>query len=95
MASNKVLKVFIANLKRASLYLVIGFYTLTGINHFIHPEFYIKIIPPWLSAQDYLVFVCRIFEVFFALLMIFSATSRVGSLGIILLLMQYFHPMFN
>jgi uncharacterized membrane protein len=47
-------------------------------------------MPPWLIYQDYLVFVSGIFEVFFALLMIFSQTRRLGAWGIILLLIAVF-----
>lgn len=76
--------------KKFSLYLMIVFYTITGINHFLHTEFYIKIMPHWLPYHNQLVFISGAFEVLFALLLVFSFTRRIGLWCIILLLIAVF-----
>ena len=69
---------------------MIVFYLVAGINHFIHPEFYFKIMPPWLPWHNELVFISGAFEILFALLLIFQSTRRVGAWCIILLLIAIF-----
>ncbi len=65
-------------------------YLLAGLNHFINPEFYIKIMPPWLPSPAALVLVSGIFEVVFALLLISPQTRKIGAWGIIVLLVAVF-----
>jgi uncharacterized membrane protein len=38
------------NVKKLLLVVMILFYLLAGINHFVNPEFYYPLIPPYLSA---------------------------------------------
>lgn len=61
-----------------------------GINHFIHPEFYLKIMPPWLPWHEALVLISGVCEVVFALLLLLPATRRAGAWLIILLLVAVF-----
>lgn len=77
-------------MKKISLYLMALLYTAAGINHFVHPEFYIKIMPPWLPAHKELVFISGVFEVVLGLLLFFPATRRLAAWGIILLLIAVF-----
>jgi len=77
-------------MKRASLYIMIAFYTVAGLNHFIHPEFYIKIMPPWLPSPKELVFISGVCELLFALLLLSPFTRRIGAWCIILLLIAVF-----
>jgi uncharacterized membrane protein len=65
-------------------------YIVAGLNHFIHPEFYIKIMPPWIPLHEELVFVSGICEVLFALLLIYPFTRRFGAWCIIGLLIVIF-----
>jgi uncharacterized membrane protein len=76
--------------KKASLYIMIVFYLVAGINHFINPQFYLKIMPPWLPRHNELVFISGVFEILFALLLILPSTRRVGAWCIILMLIVIF-----
>jgi uncharacterized membrane protein len=65
-------------------------YAAAGINHFIHPEMYIAIMPPWLPAHAALVFLSGLMEVLLAILLIIPFTRRFAAWGIILLLIAVF-----
>ena len=40
-----------------------GLYTLAGVNHFVNPRFYEKIMPPWLPAHAELVAASGVAEI--------------------------------
>lgn len=69
---------------------MIIFYLAAGINHFINPEFYIKIMPPWLPLHKELVLISGVFEIAFSLLLVFPSTRRIGAWGIIAVLIAVF-----
>ncbi len=72
------------------LYVMVFFYVVAGMNHFLNPGWYKKIIPAWVpnaSAVNYLSGVC---EIIFALLLIPEATRNIGACLIILLLIAVF-----
>jgi uncharacterized membrane protein len=76
--------------KRLSLYIMTAFYILAGVNHLIHPAFYIKIMPPWIPYHAAMVGISGVCEILFALLLLFPFTRRVGGFCIILLLIAVF-----
>jgi uncharacterized membrane protein len=76
--------------KKLSLYLMIALYIAAGLNHFINPDFYLKIMPPWIPYHKEMVFISGVCEISFAVLLIFPSTRRVGAWGIILLLVAVF-----
>ncbi len=65
-------------------------YVSAGINHFIHPEFYIKIMPLWIPFHDQVIFISGICEILFALFLIFPATRHMAAWCIIGLLIAIF-----
>lgn len=69
---------------------MILFYAGAGINHFIRPGFYLKIMPPWIPAHETLVFISGVAEVVCALLLLFPKTRRLGAWGVIALLVAIF-----
>ena len=77
-------------MKMVSFYLMIVFYVIAGFNHFVHPGFYLKIMPNWLPYQEQFVFISGVCEVLFALLLLFPFTRRMGLWCIILLLIAVF-----
>jgi uncharacterized membrane protein len=77
-------------MKKFSLYAIIILYIAAGINHFIHPSFYLKIMPPWLSFHKELVLISGVLELLFGLLLAFSFSRPFAAWGIILLLMAVF-----
>jgi uncharacterized membrane protein len=66
------------------------FYAGAGVNHFIHPVFYVKIMPGWLPLHNELVLISGICELAFALLLLFPSTRRLGACCIIALLIAVF-----
>jgi uncharacterized membrane protein len=69
---------------------MVGFYLLAGINHFWNPDFYRKIMPPWLGWHHELILLSGFFEVFLALLLIPQKTRHFAVVGIILMLIAIF-----
>lgn len=65
-------------------------YILAGINHFIRPETYLEIIPPWLPEPALLVILSGIAEIILGLGLLWAKTRRLASWGIILLLVAVF-----
>jgi len=69
---------------------MIALYIAAGFNHFINPQFYLKIMPPWVPYHKEMVFISGVCEILFAMLLIFPSTRRLGAWGIILLLVAVF-----
>lgn len=67
-----------------------AFYVVAGINHFWHEEFYLKIMPTWLPEHHALVYISGAAEIILGFLLLFPATRRIVSWGIILLLFAVF-----
>jgi uncharacterized membrane protein len=77
-------------MKKISLYIMTLFYIAAGVNHFIHPEFYRKIMPPWAPFHDEAIFISGICEVLFGLLLLFPLTRPLAAWAIIGLLIAVF-----
>lgn len=73
-------------LKKISLILMIVFYILAGTNHFIHPEAYYPIIPPYLPYPSFINLFGGIIEIVLGILLIFSQTRKTAAYGIVILL---------
>ena len=66
------------------------FYVIVGIKHFIDPEYFLTIIPPYLPYHLELVYISGLFEVLFGLLILFPKFRYYGAIGLILLLVAVF-----
>ncbi len=77
-------------MKNLLLYVMAIVYVAAGLNHFINPKFYTRIMPPWLPYPLTLVNISGICEIAFALLLIPAATRTIGAWLIILLLIAVF-----
>ena len=82
--------IYIHSVKRLSLYLMSIVYFFAGVNHFLHPLFYLKIMPPWLGSHRTLVFISGACEILFALLLLPTRTRQFAAWCIILLLIAVF-----
>lgn len=67
-----------------------AFYVAAGANHFIHPEFYLNIMPLWIGWHEALVIFTGIFEIFFGLLLIPVSTRSMAAWCIIALLIAIY-----
>jgi len=65
------------------------FYFVAGCNHFAHPGFYLRIIPPYFSHPEAINYISGSLEVIGAQLMVFAATRKFGMYLIISLLLLF------
>ena len=78
-------------LKTVSRYIMSLFYVSIGINHFLNPEWFVKIIPPILLEFDYqLVYLSGVCEVMFGLLILIPKARYYAAWGLILTLAAVF-----
>ena len=69
--------------------LAIGF-TIAGVNHFVNPEFYLKIMPPVLPAHLFLIYLSGFFQIVFGVALLIPKYTRLAAWGIVALLIAVF-----
>ncbi|HVE63202.1 MAG TPA: MauE/DoxX family redox-associated membrane protein [Mycobacteriales bacterium] len=65
-------------LRRASPYLLALLLGAAGVNHFVHPDAYDRIVPEWLPATRAITYGSGVAELVCAALVLVPATRRVG-----------------
>ncbi|HTB52783.1 MAG TPA: MauE/DoxX family redox-associated membrane protein [Ferruginibacter sp.] len=75
--------------KMLSLGLMIVLYIVSGVNHFINPDSYYVMMPPYIPYHSAINYIAGAIEVLFALLLIFPATRKFAATGIIVMLIIY------
>jgi uncharacterized membrane protein len=80
---------------KLSVYLMALLYIAAGVNHFVHPAFYEKMIANFLPDTDLIVKMSGLAEIALGLLLLFPKTRRIGAYGIILLLIAVFPANIN
>jgi uncharacterized membrane protein len=78
-----------------SVYLMALLYIAAGVNHFVHPAFYEKMIANFLPDTDLIVKMSGLAEIALGLLLLFPKTRRIGAYGVILLLIAVFPANIN
>ena len=76
--------------KLLSIYTLSVMYIFIGTKHFIHPEYFMVIIPPTFPSPKILVLISGFFEIFFGFLLLFQKSRKLASWGIIVLLVSVF-----
>ncbi len=66
------------------------FYVIVGIKHFIDPNFFLAIVPPYLPFHLELVYMSGLFEILFGIMILIPKYRYWGSVGLILLLIAVF-----
>ena len=79
-----------SRVKTLSRYLFGLFFVLAGINHFVHPGFYLNIMPPYLPWHLALVYISGVAEIGLGLLLLFRRWEAVAAWGLIALLVAVF-----
>ena len=77
-------------LKKISLALMILLYVGAGINHFLHPQFYYAIIPPYIPDHYLANGLAGISEITLGVLLIFPTTRKWAAYGIVAMLLVFF-----
>ncbi len=76
-------------IKNISLILMTVFYLVAGINHFLHPENYYALIPPYFPFHQFINMVSGAAEIIFGGLLIFPFSRKAGAYGIVVLLILF------
>lgn len=73
-----------------SLWIMATLYIIAGINHFIMPGFYIKIIPPFLPKPKLINWISGLAEIVLGVLLFIPVYSSFAAWGIIALLIAVY-----
>jgi uncharacterized membrane protein len=65
-------------------------FILAGANHFIKPEFYLPMMPPYIPAHELMVSLSGIAEMILGLLLLVPKVSRLAAWGLVALLIAVF-----
>ena len=65
-------------------------YTYVGIRHFIDPDFFLAIMPNYLTFHLELVYLSGLAEVILGLMLLSKKTRKTGAIGLIILLILVF-----
>ena len=65
------------------------FYIAAGFNHFLSTQGYYAIMPEWLPAHKFLIYLSGISEITFGVLLLFKRTRKLAAWLIILMLLAF------
>ena len=66
------------------------FYIMAGTNHFINPDWYVRIVPPIFPFKTAIVYISGILEIILGSLLIFPKTRFIAGWGLIILLVAVY-----
>ena len=75
-----------SKIKPFSIIIMSLFYIIAGINHFINPVWYIRIVPPILPFKIVIVYITGILEIILGSLLFFTNTRFIAGWGLVILL---------
>ena len=78
-----------SKVKIALRWLLIVFYLVAGVNHFVHPEFYLPLIPDYLPNPELINIISGVFEILLAIGVMMPKYRRLSVIGIILMLIAF------
>lgn len=76
--------------KQIFKYALAAIFILGGINHFVMPATYLRIMPPYLPAPLFLIYLSGFLETGFGIALLVPKYSRRAAFGLILLLIAIF-----
>lgn len=76
--------------RRTSLLLAASVFIVAGLLHFVVPEMYLRIVPPWLPAPLALVYASGAAELLGGIGLLVPRTRRLAGIGLVLLLAAVF-----
>ncbi|WKK80500.1 DoxX family protein [Marivirga arenosa] len=74
---------------KGSVYLIFIFYFIAGLNHFINPEFYIPLIPDYLTLKKEVNLISGLIEIALAIGLLLNPTRKIASFLTILMLLAF------
>ena len=72
------------------IYITSSAFIVAGILHFMFPSAYKKIMPPYIPAHYFMIYVSGFLEVLGGVLLLFTSTQAFASIGLSLLLIAVF-----
>ncbi|MFT7034511.1 MAG: putative membrane protein [Cyclobacteriaceae bacterium] len=79
----------VKRVKKLSLLLLIGFFIFAGMNHFIDPEFYYSLIPPYLEYLHVINVLSGVLEIMFGVGLVFESTRKYSAYFIVIMLTAF------
>lgn len=73
-----------------SLYFMAGFYFMAGVSHFLTPRFFLKMMPSFVPFHKPIVYISGVFEMTFAVMLLFAEWRSLAAWLIIGLLIAVF-----
>lgn len=70
-------------------YALIGFYAFAGIYHFINPDFYMDLIPPYLPYPEVINFAAGLVEIILAIGVSIDPLRALAAKGLIVMLIAF------
>ena len=64
-------------------------YILAGINHFVNPQFYIDLIPPYFPFKEFINILSGVIEIVLGILLIPNKSRKLAGYAIILMLIAF------
>ena len=86
---------FMPLIKTIFKYILAIAFVLAGANHFFNPQFYIRIMPPYLPWHAFLVYLSGVFEIVLGATLLISRYQRLAAWGLFLLLIAVFPANIN
>jgi len=77
-------------IRRIALLVLAIFFVAAGVNHFVHPGIYVRIVPPWLPAAALLVQISGFCEVLGGIGALVPYARRFAGVGLLALLVAVF-----
>lgn len=65
-------------------------FILAGVNHFLNPNFYLRMMPPIFPAHLFLVYLSGVFEIALGILLLIPKFTRFAAWGLIALLIAVY-----
>ena len=90
MLRSTVLQGPLSTAQRIALILAAIFYVVAGSLHFFRPEFYLKIMPPYIPFHSAMVYASGFFEVLGGVGLLIPRTRRAAAWGLVALLIAVF-----
>ena len=67
-----------------------AFFVVAGTNHFVNPDFYVRMMPPYLPAHLALVYLSGFFEILGGVLVLVPRVRALAGWGLVVILMAIF-----
>ncbi len=77
-------------IKAGFKYLLVAFFVAGGVNHFLSPEFYLPMMPPYIPAHEFMVALSGATEIVAGIMLAIPKTSKWGAWFIIAHLLIFF-----